>query len=68
MHVYKVKLDIKHGSCWTYKTSDFKVKAKVMYLFPLITKNSIFEIAEIYSNDKNELSDFISTINMKRWQ
>ncbi len=36
-----------------------------MYLFPLITKNSIFEIAEIYSNDKNELSDFISTINMK---
>ncbi|ACP56186.1 helix-turn-helix domain-containing protein [Saccharolobus islandicus] len=65
MHVYKVELDLKHGSCWTYKTSDFKVKAEVKYLFPLITKNSIFEIAEIYSDDKNELSEFISTINRR---
>ncbi|WP_338599058.1 helix-turn-helix domain-containing protein [Sulfolobus tengchongensis] len=65
MHVFKMKLGLKHDACWTYKTSDFNVNAEVKYLFPLITKNSIFEIAEIYSNDKNDLSDFIATVSRK---
>ncbi|BDB99742.1 helix-turn-helix domain-containing protein [Saccharolobus caldissimus] len=65
MHVYKMRLKLKHDSCWTYKTTDFKVGGEVKYLFPLITKNSIFEIAEIYADDKNELVDFISTISRR---
>lgn len=65
MSVYKVKLYLKHDACWTYKTSDFKVKSEIKYIIPLITKNSIFEIAEIYSEYKNELYDFLSAIGKR---
>ncbi|MEM0092083.1 MAG: helix-turn-helix domain-containing protein [Saccharolobus sp.] len=65
MRVYKLNLKLKHDSCWTYMTTDFKVTAEIKYLFPLVAKNSIFEIAELYSDNKSELTDFIYSINRR---
>ncbi|MEM4114978.1 MAG: helix-turn-helix domain-containing protein [Saccharolobus sp.] len=65
MRVYKLNLKLKHDSCWTYMTTDFKVTAEIKYLFPLVAKNSVFEIAELYSDNKSELTDFIYSINRR---
>ncbi|MEM3353638.1 MAG: helix-turn-helix domain-containing protein [Saccharolobus sp.] len=65
MRVYKLNLKLKHDSCWTYMTTDFKVTAEIKYLFPLVAKNSVFEITELYSDNKSELTDFIYSINRR---
>lgn len=64
--VYRVGLEVNHKDCWTSSTSDFDVKAEVKYLFPISSKNSIFEIAEVSSDDKDELSDFITYISNRK--
>ncbi|AGE74326.1 helix-turn-helix domain-containing protein [Sulfolobus acidocaldarius] len=56
---------VKHDACWTQETSGYDVTANVKYLFPLVAKNSVFEIVELYSNTKTQLTDFIDVLSRK---
>ncbi|WP_232463160.1 helix-turn-helix domain-containing protein [Sulfolobus acidocaldarius] len=65
MQIYKVRMRVKHDACWTQETSGYDVTANVKYLFPLVAKNSVFEIVELYSNTKTQLTDFIDVLSRK---
>ncbi|AOL16556.1 bacterio-opsin activator [Sulfolobus sp. A20] len=68
LKAYKMRLQVEHPTCWTFNTLNYDVKAHVKYLFPIVSKNLIFEIAEITSESRSDVSDFINLMNSKKYR